>query len=502
METIDNIKDEDIEFSLLKDISLSFVKGNVVLPLQRQDNELLGAVAGSRGIFALKDLARSLNLKPHPIQAEEKVIIETINRIYSQTSRVDEVMGDIQGEDLSMIATEFESPKDLIDLTEEAPIIRLLNALLMEAVKEKASDIHIEPYEKSIDVRFRVDGILSKMLSPPKIIHDALISRIKIMAGLDIAEKRLPQDGRIQLLVGGKNFDIRVSIMPTALGERAVLRLLNRQSGVLSLEILGLTDSLFISVKNALSRHNGIILVTGPTGSGKTTTLYASLLRLNTEDRNIITVEDPVEYQLNGIGQMQVNPKIGLTFATGLRSILRQDPDIMMVGEIRDLETAEIAVHASLTGHLVLSTLHTNDAPSATTRLIDMGIEPFLVSSSLICVLAQRLVRVICPHCKESYTPTKQELSYLGIDPPPSVLYHGKGCDKCLGKGYLGRTGIYELLEITPLIRTMIAERKDAQAIKAAAGFQPLQQNAIDKIIKGITTIEEVLRVTLRDVEV
>jgi general secretion pathway protein E len=502
METVDNIKDEDIEFSLLKDISLSFVKGNVVLPLQRQDNELLGAVAGSRGIFALKDLARSLNLKPHPIQAEEKVIIETINRIYSQTSRVDEVMGDIQGEDLSMIATEFESPKDLIDLTEEAPIIRLLNALLMEAVKEKASDIHIEPYEKSIDVRFRVDGILSKMLSPPKIIHDALISRIKIMAGLDIAEKRLPQDGRIQLLVGGKNFDIRVSIMPTALGERAVLRLLNRQSGVLSLEILGLTDSLFISVKNALSRHNGIILVTGPTGSGKTTTLYASLLRLNTEDRNIITVEDPVEYQLNGIGQMQVNPKIGLTFATGLRSILRQDPDIMMVGEIRDLETAEIAVHASLTGHLVLSTLHTNDAPSATTRLIDMGIEPFLVSSSLICVLAQRLVRVICPHCKESYTPTKQELSYLGIDPPPSVLYHGKGCDKCLGKGYLGRTGIYELLEITPLIRTMIAERKDAQAIKAAAGFQPLQQNAIDKIIKGITTIEEVLRVTLRDVEV
>jgi general secretion pathway protein E len=502
METIDNIKDEDIEFSLLKDISLSFVKGNVVLPLQRQDDELLGAVAGSRGIFALKDLARSLNLKPHPIQAEEKVIIETINRIYSQTSRVDEVMGDIQGEDLSMIATEFESPKDLIDLTEEAPIIRLLNALLMEAVKEKASDIHIEPYEKSIDVRFRVDGILSKMLSPPKIIHDALISRIKIMAGLDIAEKRLPQDGRIQLLVGGKNFDIRVSIMPTALGERAVLRLLNRQSGVLSLEILGLTDSLFISVKNALSRHNGIILVTGPTGSGKTTTLYASLLRLNTEDRNIITVEDPVEYQLNGIGQMQVNPKIGLTFATGLRSILRQDPDIMMVGEIRDLETAEIAVHASLTGHLVLSTLHTNDAPSATTRLIDMGIEPFLVSSSLICVLAQRLVRVICPHCKESYTPTKQELSYLGIDPPPSVLYHGKGCDKCLGKGYLGRTGIYELLEITPLIRTMIAERKDAQAIKAAAGFQPLQQNAIDKIIKGITTIEEVLRVTLRDVEI
>ena len=349
-----------------------------------------------------------------------------------------------------------------------------------------------------------MDGILSKVLSPPKIIHDALISRIKIIAGLDIAEKRLPQDGRIQLLVGGKDFDIRVSIIPTALGERAVLRLLDRHSGVLSLEMLGLTDSLLLSLKNILSRHNGIILVTGPTGSGKTTTLYASLLRLNTEDRNIITVEDPVEYQLSGIGQMQVNPRIGLTFAAGLRSILRQDPDIMMVGEIRDLETAEIAVHASLTGHLVLSTLHTNDAAGATARLIDMGIEPFLVASSPVCVLAQRLVRVICPHCREAYKPSKRELDYIGMDPPPDVLYHGKGCDKCLGKGYLGRTGIYELLEITPRIRTMIAERKDAQSIKAAAlneGFQPLHKNAIDKIIKGITTIEEVLRVTLRDVE-
>ncbi len=505
METVDNIKDDDIEFSLLEKISLSFAKGNVFLPLRRQDDELLGAVADSRGIFALRDLARSLNLKPHPILTEERVIIDAINRIYSQTSRVNEVMGDIKGEDLSMIATEFESPTDLIELTEEAPIIRLLNALLMEAVKEKASDIHIEPYEKGVDVRFRIDGILNKVLSPPKIIHEALISRVKILAKLDIAEKRLPQDGRIQLLVGGKNFDIRVSIIPTALGERAVLRLLDRQSGVLSLEMLGLMDSLLLSLKNALSRHNGIILVTGPTGSGKTTTLYASLLRLNTEDRNIITVEDPVEYQLSGIGQMHINPKIGLTFAAGLRSILRQDPDIMMVGEIRDLETAEIAVHASLTGHLVLSTLHTNDAPGAVTRLIDMGIEPFLVASSLVCVLAQRLVRVICPHCKESYKPSNQELSYLSIDPRPAALYHGRGCDKCLGKGYLGRTGIYELLEITPEIRAMIAERKDAQSIKAAAvraGFKPLQKNALDKILKGITTIEEVIRVTLRDVEV
>jgi general secretion pathway protein E len=502
---IDTIKDDEIEFSLLQNLPLSFVKGNVLLPLRSQDGKLIAAVSGNPGLLALRDLARSLGLKPHPVLAEEKIIIDAINRIYSQTSRVNEVMGDIKGEDLSMIATEFESPKDLLELTEEAPIIRLLNALLMEAVREKASDIHIEPYEKGLDVRYRVDGILRKVLSPPRIIQEALISRIKILASLDIAEKRLPQDGRIKLLIGGKDIDIRVSIIPTALGERAVLRLLDRRAGVLNLEMLGLSDEILTSFKDSLSRQNGIILVTGPTGSGKTTTLYAALLRLNTEERNIITVEDPVEYQLSGIGQMQVNPKIGLTFAAGLRSILRQDPDIMMVGEIRDLETSEIAVHASLTGHLVLSTLHTNDAPSALTRLIDMGIEPFLVASSLVCVLAQRLVRVICPHCRESYAPSKQETDYLGVDPLPAILYRGKGCEKCLGKGYLGRTGIYELLEITPEVRTMISERKDAQAIRTAAvksGFRTLQRNAIDKILKGITTIEEVLRVTQKDSEI
>ena len=504
METINKIKDDEIEFSILTDLPLSFVKGNLFLPLRRQDGELLGVVAGDRGLFALRDLARKLNLKPHPLQAEETLIIETINRIYSQTSRVDEVMCDIKGEDLSMIATEFESPKDLLELTEEAPIIRLLNAVLMEAVKEKASDIHIEPYEKGIDIRFRVDGILNKVLAPPKIIHDALISRIKILAGLDIAEKRLPQDGRIKLLVGGRDIDIRVSIIPTAMGERAVLRLLDRLAGVLTLEMLGLSDSVLSKFKNSLSRPNGIILVTGPTGSGKTTTLYASLLKLNTEERNIITVEDPVEYQLNGIGQVQINPKIGLTFASGLRSILRQDPDIMMVGEIRDIETAEIAIHSSLTGHLVLSTLHTNDAPGAVARLIDMGIEPFLVASSLVCILAQRLVRVICPHCKEAYEPSGEELAYMNIDNPPERLYRAKGCDKCMGKGYLGRTGIYELLEITPDVRTMISGKKDSHAIRAVAmksGFRILQSNAVDKILDGTTTIEEVMRVTQKDID-
>jgi general secretion pathway protein E len=508
METIDTIKDEDIELSLLEDLPLSFVKGNIFLPLHRKGDELFAAVADNHGTFALMDMARSFNLKPHALLAPKEIILDAINRIYSRTSRVNEVMGEIKGEDLSRVATEFESPKDLLELTEEAPIIRLLNALLMEAVKERASDIHIEPYEKGIEVRLRVDGILRKVLTPPKIIHDALISRIKIISGLDIAEKRLPQDGRIRLLIGGKDIDIRVSIIPTAFGERAVLRLLDRQVGIINLELIGLEGPNLETFNNAIAKHNGIILVTGPTGSGKTTTLYASLLKLNTEERNIITVEDPVEYQLKGIGQIQVNPKIGLTFASGLRAILRQDPDVMMVGEIRDVETAEIAVHASLTGHLVLSTLHTNDAPGAITRLIDMGIEPFLAASSLICILAQRLVRLICPHCKESYTPSAQEGSYFedGVNAmaPPSRLFRGRGCVKCMGKGYLGRTGILELLEVTPEIRSMIVERKDAKSIRAAAirtGFKTLRADGINKIINGITTLEEVLRVTQKDSE-
>jgi len=502
MERLNEIKDEDIDLSILKSLPLSFVKGNVVLPLRIRDGELVAAVSDNQGLFALMDISKDMNLRPYPVFTGRENIINAINRVYSQARGVDEVMGDIKGEDLSKIATEFESPRDLLELTEEAPIIRLMNALLMEAVKARASDIHIEPYERGLEVRLRVDGVLRRILSPPKIIQDALISRIKILAGLDIAEKRLPQDGRIRLLVGGKDVDIRVSIIPTSQGERAVLRLLDRQTGVMSLEMLGFSDIILRLFTDAISKQNGIILVTGPTGSGKTTTLYASLLKLNTEESNIITIEDPVEYQLKGIGQMQVNPKIGLTFASGLRSILRQDPDIIMVGEIRDRETADIAIHASLTGHLVLSTLHTNDAPGAITRLIDMGIEPFLVASSLICVLAQRLVRTICPYCKEAYTPMEEEIVYLGqID----KLYRGRGCNRCLGKGYLGRTGIYEFLKITPEIRSMIVEKKDARSIKEMAirtGCRTLQDNAFEKVRDGTTTIEEVLRVTQVEVDV
>ncbi|MFA6055171.1 MAG: type II secretion system ATPase GspE [Thermodesulfovibrionales bacterium] len=505
METIDSIKDEDVELSLLKNIPLNFAKGNRIFPIKIHDSELICAVADEEGLLALAEVSRALGLKPRAFRAPAGVVLDAINRFYGQMGSAEEVMDTIAGEDLSSVATEFEAPKDLLELTEEAPIIRLLNALLLQAVKERASDIHIEPYEKELDVRLRVDGILHRVLSPPKIIQDALISRIKIMSNLDIAEKRMPQDGRIRLLLGGRDIDIRVSVIPTSHGERAVLRLLDRKQGLLGLWEVGFGKEDEKKLEEYLQRPDGIILVTGPTGSGKTTTLYAALNRVHTEEKNIITVEDPIEYQLKGIGQVHVNPRIGLTFASGLRSILRQDPDVIMVGEIRDLETAVIAMQASLTGHLVLSTLHTNDAPSALVRLIDMGIEPFLVASSLTVVLAQRLVRTICPDCKESYVPSEVERSYFSsFIPHPSsfLLYRGKSCGKCKEKGYLGRTGIFELLVIDNEIRSMITEKTDSRTIKNHAiskGMKTLRTDGLEKVLKGITTIEEVLRVTQKD---
>lgn len=519
MEIIDTIKDEDVEIFLLKDVPLGFVKANQIFPIRREDSELIGAVADEKGLFALKEVSKFFGLKPRPLKAAPGIILDAINRFYGQIGSAEEVMGTITGEDLSSVATEFEAPKDLLELTEEAPIIRLLNALLLQAVKERASDIHIEPYEKELDVRLRIDGVLHRILSPPKVIQDALISRIKIMSNLDIAEKRLPQDGRIRLLLGGRDIDIRVSVIPTTHGERAVLRLLDRKQGLLGLWEVGFDKEDEKRLEEHLQRPDGIILVTGPTGSGKTTTLYACLNRIHTEEKNIITVEDPIEYQLKGIGQIQVNPRIGLTFASGLRSILRQDPDVIMVGEIRDLETAEIAMQASLTGHLVLSTLHTNDSPSALVRLIDMGIEPFLVASSLSLILAQRLVRTICPSCKISYEASDVEKSYFlnslpaPAHPSPSrgegeggggslLLYRGLGCDKCKGKGYLGRTGIFELLVIDNDIRPMITDRVDSQSIKNFAisrGMKTLRHDGLEKVMHGITTLEEVLRVTQKD---
>jgi general secretion pathway protein E len=394
---------------------------------------------------------------------------------------------------------------DLLDLEgdDEAPIIRLVNSLMSQSVKDRASDIHIEPFEREISVRFRVDGVLREIIKPPKRFQSSIISRVKIMAGLNIAEKRLPQDGRIRLKVAGKDIDVRVSTVPTTYGERIVMRLLDRSSVLRDLDTIGFNQR-NLSIMNALiKKPHGIILVTGPTGSGKTSTLYACLAKINRPDLNILTIEDPVEYQLKGVGQVQVNAKIELSFANGLRSFLRQDPDVIMVGEIRDRETAEIAIQASLTGHLVLSTVHTNDSAGAVTRLVDMGVEPFLVASSLVGVLAQRLVRTICKECKESYAPTPQELTEIGLDPKTvKEAWRGRGCPRCLDTGYQGRLGIYELMLVDDEIRQLVLKNVDASTIKNAArrkGLRSLREDGAEKVLAGITTTAEVARVTQED---
>jgi len=413
------------------------------------------------------------------------------------------MMGDL-GEDMDLmyVAQHLPEPEDLLESEDDAPIIRLINALLTEAVKENASDIHIEPFENRLVVRFRCDGVLREVLEPQRVLAPLLVSRIKVMARLDIAEKRLPQDGRISLRVAGRAVDIRVSTLPSGNGERVVLRLLDKQAGRLDLEHLGMAARDRDLMDDLISRPHGIILVTGPTGSGKTTTLYAALGRLNNKRSNIMTVEDPIEYYLDGIGQTQVNSKVNLSFARGLRAILRQDPDIVMVGEIRDLETAEIAVQASLTGHLVFSTLHTNTAVGAVTRLRDMGVEPFLLSSSMIGVLAQRLVRVLCDSCKQSYTASETDCRALGVsvDSPPT-LFQPQGCEKCNQLGYRGRTGIYELVAVNDAMRTLIHEGSGEQELERLArqSTPGIRQDGWRRVLDGVTSVEEVLRVTQGD---
>jgi general secretion pathway protein E len=490
---------EEVDDALLARVPLAFARANVVLPLREQDGHIRVAIGSPATLLALDELRLALGKPVEAVLVPTAVLTDSINHVYAGASgTAREVLQELEGEDLSTVATELSDPRDLLDLADEAPVIRLLNSILSEAVKERASDIHIEPYERDLLVRFRVDGLLYEKLSPPKIIQDALVSRIKIMSGLNIAEKRLPQDGRIRVLVAGRDVDIRVSIIPTFYGERAVLRLLDKKKGVLSLADIGLNEEGVAVMERMLARTNGIVLVTGPTGSGKSTTLYAALSRVNSSEKNIITIEDPIEYQIKGIGQIQVNPRIDLTFASGLRSILRQDPDIIMVGEIRDAETAEIAIQASMTGHLVLSTLHTNDAATAVTRLVDMGIEPFMIASSLSAVVAQRLVRVICPHCREAYQPAER---YPGVR-LPERLYRGRGCDKCFGMGMVGRTAIYEIMPVDQELCSMIIRRAHSGEIKEYAisrGMRTLREDGMARALSGITTIEEVLRVTQED---
>jgi general secretion pathway protein E len=395
------------------------------------------------------------------------------------------VVGEVESAvDLSRLMQELPAVEDLLEAADDAPIIRMLNALLTQASNDGASDIHIEPYERSSAVRFRVDGTLREVVQPNKALHAALISRLKIMAELDIAERRLPQDGRISLRIGGKSVDVRVSTLPSAHGERAVLRLLDKSDAKFSLQSLGMSGEVLDRFQHLIRQPHGIVLVTGPTGSGKTTTLYSALARMDTDTANVLTVEDPVEYELPGIGQTQVNPKIELTFAKALRAILRQDPDIIMIGEIRDYETAQIAIQASLTGHLVLATLHTNDAPSAVTRLIDMGVEPFLLSSSLLGVLAQRLVRKLCPKCKT--------VNATGH-------WHAVGCAACGNSGYKGRTGVYELMQANDAVRALVHERAAEAQLRTAAeaaGLRSMRDDGERLVAEGVTSLEEVLRVT------
>ncbi len=495
----------DDQKGLFARIPVHFLKNNKMTPFKVAKSTIFVALVDPLNIRPLDDLKMLFNdYQFEPVMTTESEVLRIIQSHYDSAGgeKTDEIIEDLEDADLGLLTSQSNETQDILDMANEAPIIRLVNTMLRQAVNDRASDIHIEPYEKDLIIRFRIDGILYQMFTPPKKFQNAIISRIKIMANLNIAENRLPQDGRIQIKIGGKDIDIRVSVFPTYYGERVVLRLLNKTDMEFDLNSLGFSNEVLGKFNELIKKTHGIILVTGPTGSGKSTTLYSVLTRLNNIDVNILTVEDPIEYQIKGIGQMQVKPKIDLTFASGLRSILRQDPDIIMVGEIRDLETAEIAVQAALTGHRVFSTLHTNDAASGITRLIDMGVEPFLISSSVNAFLAQRLVRTICPHCREQYKPTPKMLDEFNLKVSQlkgGKLWRGKGCEKCLNTGYKGRIGIYELLIVDGEIRKMIMAHTDSIIIKEYAvkhGMVTLLQDGITKAAEGLTTIEEVMRVS------
>ena len=502
VEFMKDIPYNDIPVDLVNEIPINYAKNHEILPFRREADRILVLVSNPLKQKVVGDMRVLFGVRVHPIATTSSKLQEAINRVYEKSTSALEGLDDIEGE-------EYDLDDPVIDLLEagddEAPVIKLVNTLLFRAVKEKASDIHIEPYEKDMVVRFRIDGVLFDIFKPPKKLQNSITSRIKVMANLNIAEKRLPQDGRIPLKLAGKDIDVRLSTVPTAFGERIVMRLQDRSNVMLELEQLGFSKHTLSQIGGLLENTYGIILVTGPTGSGKSTTLYACLQKLNSVDSNIITVEDPVEQRIHGIGQIQVNSKIGLTFASGLRSILRQDPDIIMRGEIRDLETAEIAINASLTGHLVLSTIHTNDAAGAFPRLIDMGCEPFLIATSLLGVIAQRLVRLLCPHCKEIYEPSDAELSNIDLtreDIRGHQIYRAKGCNECNQKGYLGRTIIQEMLMLNEDIRSLIMKRQDAGVIKKTAlsqGMKTMRDHGVEKILAGVTTIEEILSNTQVD---
>ncbi len=529
---VNKIDPERISTALATRVPIAFAKNHRIIVVAEDDNQVFALVADPFDTAAIDD-ARVLFGKPVEVSvAGGEVIEDAINRVYERDAGAGELEQD-EG------TVDEEGVSDILDSDDEAPVIRWVNSLFLQAMKERASDIHIEPEEKEVVVRYRIDGDLYIKRRAPRTFMSSIVSRIKIESALNIAEKRLPQDGRITKKIAGKGFDIRVSTIPTSRGyERIVMRLLNKSSVLLDLPDLGFSGRDYALMDGLIRRPDGIILVTGPTGSGKTTTLYACINRINRPDLNILTAEDPVEYEIGGIHQVHVQPKIGLTFASALRAFLRQDPDVVMVGEIRDKETVEIAINASLTGHLVLSTIHTNDAAGAITRMVDMGVEPFLLRSSVIGILAQRLVRVLCPHCKAPYEATADEIEELGLTPErmrlrvarklkeqsryypkaareadpletpfttPPVFYKPKGCDKCANTGFTGRRGIYELLLMDDAVGPLILRNADSQAVKRAAhdqGMDSLRDDGARKVIAGLTSVEEVLVATQEDVEV
>ncbi len=504
-----DIEHFEIDPALIKLIPSEVAQKYMIIPINRSGSTLTIAMVDPSNVFAIDDVKFMTGYNVEPVVASEGAIKAAIDKYYDSADMLQTVMQDIREEiDIDVVEDEIDEDLNLGEIKqaiEDAPVVKLVNLILSEAIKKGASDIHIEPYEKDVRVRYRIDGVLYEVMSPPKRLKDALTSRLKIMAELDIAERRLPQDGRIKLKMKGKEVDLRVSTLPTLFGEKVVMRILDKSNLMLDMTKLGFEPETLKKLQDAIFAPYGMVLVTGPTGSGKSTTLYSALGQINNPEINIMTAEDPVEYNLFGINQVQMKEEIGLNFAAALRSFLRQDPDVVMVGEIRDYETAEIAVKAALTGHLVLSTLHTNDAPSTINRLLNMGIEPFLVASSVILIMAQRLARRICPECREAMEVPEKTLIDIGLTPKQAqetTCYHGTGCSNCSDTGYKGRVGLYEVMPIDEQIRELILEGASTAEIKQSAirnGMQSLRMAALNKLVAGETTLDEVLRVTFGD---
>ncbi len=505
LEYRDNFNDVPVVREFTEFIPIRYAKKNIFFPLKKTRNTLEVAITNPELSQPLDDLARHFKCHIQSVISHKQAVLDLINRAYDESSASTEDAVDLlDSEETYENILAVEEPEDLLDATDEEPIKRLVNSLLWQAAKDEASDVHIDPTPRETIVRYRIDGVLQQVTVFPRQVHVTVVNRIKVMSRLDIAQKGLPQDGRSMVLIAGRKIDIRVSTIPTVHGEKIVMRLLFQEEKLMQLRHLGLAKYILQPYQNMVNSSGGIILVTGPTGSGKTTTLYASLAEIDNEARNIITIEDPVEYKLSGYSQIEVKPKVGLTFANALRSVLRQDPDVIMVGEMRDTETAQIAIQSALTGHLVFSTVHTNSAPATITRLIDMGIEPFLVSSSIIGVLAQRLVRRICPDCRKSYQPHPEQLRELGIKEVSfrkldRRFFRGDGCDNCRQTGYRGRIGIHELLVMSEGVKNTILESSDSDTIKKQGLKEKmitLRRDGVNKILHGLTTAEEILTIT------